>query len=374
MAYEIKELVKKGVYDDLYEIATSPVIDWEKLKGTTILITGAGGFIGCHLAMALLLRNDLFGDEISVIANVRNKERAYAKYGEVLKRFDLSLNVADVTKFINATGMDYIIHAASQASNIQFENDPVGTINANLSGTTNVLELAKENGAVTLIVSSLKVYGALKTGNDRIFESDIGVIDHTSYKNCYAVGKRASETLAASYAKQYGMQVKIARPSYIYGASSLDDDRVWAQFIANIVRKEDILLKSSGAPLRSFCYVTDTCIALLKIMLDGENVTPYNIANKASDVTIRGFARAACEVFPERDMHLSFANKEDEAEPVRDTSPNAPTPEILDSERLMSLGWQPKVDLHEGIRRAVSILEEKDVGAGNLRYRSKPAR
>ncbi|MBQ6676035.1 MAG: NAD-dependent epimerase/dehydratase family protein [Ruminococcus sp.] len=361
MAYEIKSLVKQGVYRDLEEIATSPIIDWEKLKGTTILITGAGGFIGYHLTMALLLRNDLFGDEISVIANVRNKEKAYAKYGDVLKRFDLSLNVSDVTRFINATGMDYIIHAASQASNIQFENDPVGTINANLSGTSNVLELARENGAVTLIVSSLKVYGALKTGNDRIFESDIGVIDHTSYKSCYAVGKRASETLAASYAKQYGMKIKIARPSYIYGASSLDDDRVWAQFIANIVRKQDILLKSSGAPLRSFCYVTDTCTALFKIMLDGENAAPYNIANKASDVTIRGFARAACEVFPERDMHLSFANKEDEAEPVRDTSPNAPTPEILDSERLMSLGWAPKVDLHEGIRRAVGILEENDV-------------
>lgn len=361
MAYEIEKLVRKGVYKDLYEIATSPFIDWEKLKGKTILITGAGGFIGCHLAMALMVRNDLFGDDISIMAHVRNKERAYAKYGDMLKRFDLSLNVSDVTKFINATGMDFIIHAASQASNIQFENDPVGTIKANLSGTENVLELAKDNNSTALIVSSLKVYGALRTGKDRIFEDDIGVIDHTSYKNCYAIGKRASETLAASYVKQYGMPVKIARPSYIYGASSLEDDRVWAQFIANIVRKQDILLKSAGAPLRSFCYVTDTCTALLKIMLDGENATPYNIANPASDVTIRGFAKAACEVFPERDMHLAFANKEDEAEPVRDTSPDAPTPEILDSTRLLSLGWQPKVGLHEGIKRAVGILEEADV-------------
>lgn len=355
MAYEIEGLVRKGVYKDLYEIATSPLIDWERLKDSTVMITGAGGFIGCHLTMALMVRNDLFDDNISIIAHVRNKERAYAKYGDMLKRFDLSLNVSDVTKFINAAGMDFIIHAASQASNIQFENDPVGTIKANLSGTENVLELARANNATTLIVSSLKVYGALATGNDRIYESDIGVVDHTSYKNCYAIGKRASETLAASYAKQYGMSIKIARPSYIYGASSLEDDRVWAQFIANIVRKQDILLKSSGAPLRSFCYVTDTCTALLKIMLDGENATPYNIANPASDVTIRGFAKAACEVFPERDIHLSFANKEDEAEPVQDFTK---TPEILDSGRLTQLGWQPRVDLHEGIRRAVGILEE----------------
>ena len=131
---------------------------------------------------------------------------------------------------------------------------------------------------------------------------------------------------------------------------------MWAQFIANIVRKQDILLKSSGAALRSFCYVTDTCTALLKIMLDGERAAPYNIANKASDVTIRGFARAACEVFPERDIHLSFANKEDEAEPV--TPADAPTPEILSSDKLMSLGWVPKVDLKEGIRRSVAVLED----------------
>lgn len=356
MAYEIKDLVKKSIYSDLLEIAQNECIDWGRLKDKTILITGAGGFIGYYLTSALLLRNDLYGDNISVIALVRNKERAYAKYGKALKRFDLSLNVSDVTKPINVAGADFMIHAASQASGIQFENDPVGTISANLSGTQNVLELARQWEATALIVSSLKVYGTLHTGNECIYESDIGYVDHTSYKNCYAIGKRASETLAASYAKQYSTDVKIARPSYIYGASSLEDDRVWAQFIANIVRKQDILLKSSGAALRSFCYVTDTCTALLKIMLDGERAVPYNIANKASDVTIRGFARAACEVFPERDIHLSFANKEDEAEPV--TLADAPTPEILSSDKLMSLGWVPKVDLKEGIRRSVAVLEE----------------
>lgn len=356
MAYDIKSLVKKSVYSDLEEIATSPFIDWESFKGKTFLITGAGGFIGYYLTMSLILRNDLFGDDISVIALVRNKERAYEKYGDALKRFDLSLNVSDVTKFINVPKADFIIHAASQASNIQFENDPVGTINANLSGTANVLELARDLDATALVVSSLKVYGELHTGKAFISEEDTGYIDHTSYKNCYAVGKRASETLAASYVKQYNMNVKIARPSYIYGASSLDDDRVWAQFIANIVRKQDILLKSSGAALRSFCYVTDTCTALLKIMQSGENAVPYNIANKDSDVTIRGFAKAACEVFPDRDIHLSFANKADEEEPKQDFSR---TPEILCSDRLKALGWEARVDLHDGIRRAVAVLEER---------------
>lgn len=358
MAYNVKDSIKKNVYKDITEI-TSADIKWERLKNKTVLITGAGGFIGYFLVLSLLNRNDVYSDNIKVIALVRNEKKAQAKYGELLKRNDFVLCVQDVVSEIKSERADFVIHAASQASNIQFENDPVGTINANLMGTVNVLDFAKaSNSEAALIISSLKVYGKLHTGKQSISEDDIGYLDFTSYKNCYAVGKRASETLAASYAKQYGMNIKIARPSYIYGASSLDDDRVWAQFIANIVRKQDILLKSNGAANRSFCYVTDTVTALFVILLEGENVVPYNIAYKKSNTTIRGFAKAACEVFPERNISLSFANPDDEREPEIDVSPLAPTPEIMDSTRLLNLGWKPVVDLKEGIRRSVNILEE----------------
>ena len=120
------------------------------------------------------------------------------------------------------------------------------------------------------------------------------------------------------------------------------------------MRKQNILLKSNGAALRSFCYVTDTAVALLKILLDGENTKPYNIANPKSDVTIRGFAKTAVEAFPELNLTLSFANSEDEKEPV--PSSMAPTPEILDATRLNNIGWSAKVDLTEGIKRSVKIM------------------
>ncbi len=357
MAYNIENYVKKTVYSDICEVAKSNV-PWDKLKNKTVFITGAGGFIGYYFVLALLARNDLYNDGIKVIALVRNEERAKQKFGEILDRDDITLCVQDVSEKINAEKADFVIHAASQASNIQFETDPVGTINANLIGTANILDFAKECGSESaLIISSLKVYGAVHNGKGSLSEEDAGYLDFTSYKNCYAVGKRASETLAASYSKQYGMNVKIARPSYIYGASSLNDDRVWAQFIANIVRKENILLKSNGAPNRSFCYVTDTVTALLFILLEGETAVPYNISYEKSDTTIRNFAKTACEVFPERNISLSFANPEDEAEPV--VSPLAPTPEIMDSTRLKALGWNPLVDLKEGIKRSVNTLEEE---------------
>lgn len=357
MDCKVKDNVKKGVYSDICEI-TSADLPWNELKDKTVLITGAGGFIGYYLVLAFLARNDLFGDNTKVVALVRNEERARAKFGALLDREDISLCVQDVSDKIKTEKADFVIHAASQASNIQFENDPVGTINANLMGTANVLDFAKEsNSKASLIISSLKVYGAVHNGKSSLSESDIGYVDFTSYKNCYAVGKRASETLAASYSRQYGMDIKIARPSYIYGASSLNDDRVWAQFIANIVKGENILLKSSGAANRSFCYVSDTVTALLCILLKGETATPYNIAYEKCDTTIRNFAKIACEVFPERNISLSFANPGDEAEPASSASPLSPTPEIMDATRLKALGWKPVVDLKEGIKRSVNILE-----------------
>ena len=357
MDYKVKDYVKKSIYTNLEDIANAP-ISWDKLRGKTLLLTGAGGFIGYYMTCGILLRNDLYGDNIKVLALERFGDFAKKKFGKLLDRDDVELIVQDITEPIKAERADFVIHAASQASAIEFERDPVGTISANLSGTENALNFAKDsNSEASLIVSSLKVYGTLYTGKPYIEEDDNGYVDFTSYKSCYAIGKRAAETLAASYSKQYGMNIRIVRPSYIFGASRLDDDRVWAQFIANIVRGQDILLKSNGATNRSFCYVTDTVTAMLHVLLDGENCVPYNISNEKSNTTIRGFAQAACEVFPERNMKLAFANPEDEVMP--EPSPLDPTPEIMDNKRIRAIGWEPKIDLKEGIRRAVAILEEE---------------
>ncbi|SNU08585.1 Nucleoside-diphosphate-sugar epimerase [Lachnospiraceae bacterium] len=342
---------------DIEEIASSP-IDWSKLEGKSITITGASGFISSHLVLSLLLRNDDHNSNIKVIGLVRSMERAEKKYGNILGREDLILVEQDVCDDFDMVPMaDYVIHAASQASNWHFENDPVGTIRANLVGTDKVLRYALQNKAEVLIVSSLKTYGLVTDGSHELMEETQGYVDPDSYKNCYAMGKRASETLAASYSKQYGMNIKIVRPSYIYGAASLDDDRVWAQFIANVVRGENILLKSNGAPYRSFCYVTDTAAAMLMVLLKGENLFPYNISSEGGNVTIRDFAKKAVEAFPEKGLTLSFANPEDEKEVTIDYTKQ--TPEIMNSDRLSSLGWKANVNISEGIKRAVAILTEK---------------
>lgn len=356
MEYKVSSQLHEFIYEDILSVAEAP-LPWAEMKDKTMLLTGAAGFIGYYLTLAMLIRNDLYKDNIKVIALVRNKEKAEKRFGNLLKRDDLQLLVQDVCQEITISEKaHYVIHAASQASAYQYEHDPVGTIDANLTGTFKVLDYARKCEALsTLFISSLKVYGTLHTGKDTIEETEVGYLDQVSYKNCYAQGKRSSETLCASFNKQYGMPIKIARPSYIYGPSSLDDDRVWAQFIANVVKHENILLKGNGAPYRSFCYVTDTAAALLQILLCGQDVYPYNISAEHSNVTIRNFAKTAVSVFPDRKLTLSFANKKDEQEPAR--SLMEPTPEILDNTRLTKLGWSAKVDLAQGIAKSVKIVE-----------------
>ena len=370
----VRDELKEHLYKDVLHVAEAD-IPWEELKDKTIMITGAGGFIGFYLVASLLIRNDDYAQNTTVLAVVRSLERARAKYGALMDSDDLIFIEQDVcAPFVKCTdddeyaeefigsgsdqvSCDYIIHAASQASAWHFENDPVGTIRANLVGTDNILALAKECNAKTLIISSLKTYGRVTSGVSSLSEETRGDVDFDLYKNCYAVGKRAAENLAACYSKQYGMDIKLVRPSYIYGAASLDDDRVWAQFIANVIRGENILLKSNGAPYRSFCYVSDTARAIYTVLLKGENMTPYNIADDIGNITIRDFAKEAVNAFPEKHLTLSFANPEDEQEPVQDYS--SQSPEILDSTKLKSLGWKAEVDISSGIKRAVAILLEK---------------
>ena len=247
----IKEYVGKNLYKDVTEIADTP-IDWKKFENKTVLITGANGFIAYYLTLALLLQNDRKSLGITVIGLVRNQKKAEAKYGKILERSDLRLVSKNVCEDLSdLEHADYIIHAASQATPYYFENDPVGTIEANTLGTSNILQYAcREKALGVLMISSLKVYGEVKNGKPEIEEADLGYINIDDYHNCYATGKRTMETVCNCYVKQHGLPVKLARPSYIYGASTLQDDRVWAQFLANVIRKENILLKSNGGAYR----------------------------------------------------------------------------------------------------------------------------
>ena len=363
--------IKKSIPDCIgldFESIITKNLPWSDLTNKTVLISGAGGFVAYYIIGALLLLNDMHNINVKIIGLVRNEKKARARLGVLADRQEFSFLVQDVCEPISEdVSADYIIHAASQASALQFEMDPVGTINANIAGTSNLLDFAKRCDASRfLFISSLKVYGQVENEYGYLRENQSGYLDYLSYKNCYAVGKRSAEALCACYAKQYGLSVRISRPSYIYGAAALDDDRVWAQFFANVIKNQNILLKSSGNSYRSFCYVADAVSAIFMIMLKGEDLKPYNISSLDSNCTIRKFAETAINAFPDLNLRLKFQNPQDAL--LIDDLKDEFTPDVMDASELDSLGWHASFDLESGIIRSLDTMrcvqEEKNHARG----------
>ena len=160
-------------------------------------------------------------------------------------------------------------------------------------------------------------------------------------RSCYPSSKRAAETLAVCYARQYGLDVSIARPSHVYGPYfSPSDNRVYAQFIRNVLAGEDIVMKSKGTQFRSWCYVIDCAAALLFLLLKGENMTAYNIADAQSNITIRSLAE-----LPEETEKAGYS---------------VVTKAVFDTARLESLGWSPLPSpMQEKIK--ATLQEQKEV-------------
>jgi len=351
----VADNINPYLYQDL-KIISHTLINWEEFRDKKLLITGATGFIGSYLILALLMLNDLYNLNICIYGLVRNIEKAKKKFNVFLERSDFRLLIQDICEPIALENkVDFIIHAASPASNIQFETSPVETINTILLGTNNLLEWAHRNNTQSILfISSLKVYGTFPQNDFFLTEDMVGDLNFKDYKNCYAEGKRAAETICSSYIKEYSLPIKIARPGYVYGASSLTDDRVWAQFIANAVNNKNIILKSAGTIYRSFCYIADVTTALFYILLNGCVGEVYNISDPNSNVMIRDFAEIVTKCFPEKKLQRIFCNLDDE----KTTSTFSDIPwEILDNTKLLQLGWTPQIDLYLGIQRSVKILE-----------------
>ena len=269
-------------------------IPWDKLSGCNILVAGATGLIGECLVETLMLnpRRDYH-----VYASGRNEERAKLRFKEFVGNTNFHFIKYDVLKPLNsAIKFDYIIHAASNASPNFFVQKPVEVMKANLNGTINLIEYGILHGLKRfLYISSGEIYGE---GDGRVFTEDYsGYVDCVSDRACYPSSKRAAETLCVAYKSQYGIDVCIARLSHVYGPHFTESDtRVYTQFIRNVLRDEDIAMKSLGEQSRSWCYVVDCISAILYILLKGKNGEAYNVADKKSNVSIKELAEIIAEI------------------------------------------------------------------------------
>jgi nucleoside-diphosphate-sugar epimerase len=344
------------VQSDLAQVI-SQGIDWDRLAGQTVVVTGANGMLGSYSALVPLKLNDERDLGVRVVALVRSRAKGEAVFGDVLARADFELIEQDVGQPFTYDGAaDYIIHAASQARPDLFDKDPVGTMRANTMGAFHTLDLAVAKGAKGyLFISSREIYGQPDPGQELFVESDWGRVDPLDVRSCYSEGKRAAETICRSYRHQHGVNAKVARLSHTYGPGMLPSDtRVQAAFLSNLLNGEDIVLKSQGTLTRTYTYVADAASALYWILLNGTEMA-YNIADQGSMVSIRELAEVFASAAPGGGLKVVFDISEEQR--VAGWSPV--TAGNLDASRLRALGWTPQVGLPEGVRRWAQFVESE---------------
>lgn len=330
--------------EDLQHILSTKRID--TLKDKTILITGATGLIGMHLIDALMKL-----DGARIIAIGRSKEKAAARLGEYYNNERFTFIEQDVcTPFSNEIHADYVIPLASNTHPKAYSEYPTETVLINTLGCQYALELARRCKATVLYPSSVEIYGNAR-GTDVFTEDYTGELNLKNARSCYPESKRVSEALCLSYAAEYGIDVKIARLSRVFGPTILQTDtKASSQFIQKAIAQEDIVLKSEGTQFFSYTYTTDAVAAILHIMLNGESATAYNIANDDCNIHLRDFAKLCAE-------HAGTKVIFDLPEETERRGYSIATQAILDNKRLTDCGWEPSYNIQEAISRTIEILK-----------------
>lgn len=329
-------------------------LPFHKLEGKTILIAGANSFIASFIIETLLFYNNIKAkNKVKIIGLVRNLIKAKKRFLYYKNSKDLIIKKVNILKPINLKEkIDIIIHAASQASPKYYNTDPVGTFLPNTIGTYNLLQLALKNDVENfLFFSSAEVYGeGLK--ND-IKEKEFGILNPLEIRSCYSEAKRAGETLCNIFYRQYGVKIKIVRPFHIYGPfMQLDDGRVYVDFVKNILNNEDIVLKSKGDAVRSFCYLRDAVDGIFRVIFYGKVGEAYNIGSDVDVFSIKKLGMILIKTFKEKGLKLKYENKLNKnIKGVKIVKP--------DINKIKKLGFKPVVRIAEGFKRTVlSYVEE----------------
>lgn len=330
---------------DEYETARAGVGDaLGALRGRRILITGATGLIGGWLVDFLNYMNATHGLGVDVFAVSRSAEKLTRRFGcatEKLHFIECDLaggNTPDGT-------FDFVVHAASPACPAAYIARPVDVIRANVLGTMVILDAVCTNDTRFLFVSSGEVYGHNKSAPPFV-ETDAGEIQFATVRACYPESKRMAESLCMTYAAQYGRHICIVRPNYVYGPRiAPENNRADAQFLRAVMSGHDIILNSDGAQRRTWCYVADAGVAILRAMLCGADGAIYNIANPNAVASVREFADCMAQC----------------GGVAVQVAPNATAvvgaDSVLSADRLIQAGWTPVYDLQSGVARTVAIAK-----------------
>ena len=311
------------------------------MKSKRVLVTGGAGFLGSHLCERLIGA----GHTVICLDNLFTGRRGNIEGLLAHPRFEFLRH--DVNeKFV--VEVDHVYHLACPASPVHYQRNPVRTIRTCVEGTLNALECAREVGAKLLLASTSEVYGDPAVHPQT--EDYRGDVNPIGPRACYDEGKRCAEALAVSYARQYDVQVRIARIFNTYGPRMQEDDgRVISNFVVQALRHEPITIYGTGKQTRSFCYVDDLIEGFLRFMEVETDSSPVNLGNP-NETTIGDLATMISEKCGSRAGVVTH--------PLPDDDPTRRCPNIGRAMRL--LDWSPVVPLAVGLDRTIADFRSRD--------------
>jgi dTDP-glucose 4,6-dehydratase len=305
-----------------------------------VVITGAAGFIGSHLAETLLDRgcsvvgiDNLLTGDVANIAHLAHRDFTFIKH--------------DVTNYIYIDGpVDAVLHWASPASPIDYLELPIPTLKVGALGTHKALGLAKEKKARFVLASTSEVYGDPLEHPQK--ESYWGNVNPVGPRGVYDEAKRFAEAMTMAYHRYHGLDAKIVRIFNTYGPRMrVNDGRSVPAFMSQALRNEDVTIFGDGSQTRSFCYVTDLVDGILRL-LDSNLNDPVNIGNP-HELTIRQIAETI--------IRMTGSTSQLVYRPLPEDDPKVRRPDITRARTL--LDWEPTVSLEDGLTKTIEYFRRK---------------
>jgi UDP-glucuronate decarboxylase len=312
---------------------------WEDIT-MRVLLTGAAGFLGSHLSTKLIHSgHEVIGlDDLST-GSIKNIEM-------LLDNPNFNFVEHDVRTAYRAK-VDAILNFACPASPVNYQKDPVRTIETNFLGMINLLHLANETGARILQASTSEVYGDPTQSPQK--ESYWGNVNPIGIRSCYDEGKRAAETLCFDYRRQYDLDTRVVRIFNTYGPNmAIGDGRVVSNFIVQALRNEPINVYGDGKQTRSFCYVSDLVNGIYELLLLDKNPdSPINLGNP-NEFTILELANVVIEITNSKSEIVN--------NPLPQDDPKQRCPDISRAKSI--LDWKPTIELREGIEKTAAYFKQ----------------
>lgn len=337
------------IESDIQEVITSLSSKLDLMKGKTVMVTGAAGFLGRYFIALFQKYNLTHTDKpIEIIALDNHITSSPLQKGDA-RRLDPNIEWIFGDAQLGAalpTKVHYIIHTAGIASPEHYLANPLQTIDVAVNATRVLLEKALKDSARFLFFSSSEIYGDPDSNSIPTREEYRGNVSCRGPRACYDESKRLGETLCWIYNEYYGLHVNVVRPFNIYGPGMMPKDyRVMPNFAASMLRNHPLKVYGNGNQTRTFCYITDALEAFLLILVSGTNSNVYNVGNPTPEISMTDLAAIFTQLSP-KSVEVEVIDYPSRY-PKDDPSRRCPNIDKLK----MEFDFTPKVGLQEGIKR-----------------------